>query len=116
LPEFCGHTETIISVVSQTVSHWLSESPNSLLHTQLELEARVGIGPETPHFEIENTRIHWLIKRTLPLLAPNRTYSFGVRFGVRSATRRAVAFAGWGKLGGLLVREMVASARWAATA
>jgi hypothetical protein len=32
-------------VVSQTVSHWLSEPPNSLLHTQLELEARVGIDP-----------------------------------------------------------------------
>ena len=31
-------------VVSQTVSHWLTETPNSLLHTQLELEARVGIG------------------------------------------------------------------------
>ena len=31
-------------IVSQTVSHWLSESPNSLLLMQLELEARVGIG------------------------------------------------------------------------
>jgi len=31
-------------IVSQTVSHWLSETPNSLLHTQLELEAGVGIG------------------------------------------------------------------------
>jgi hypothetical protein len=30
-------------IVSQTVSHWLPESPNPLLHTQLELEARVGI-------------------------------------------------------------------------
>src|ERR1035438_6948914 len=30
-------------IVSQTVSHWLSESPNSLLLMQLELEARVGI-------------------------------------------------------------------------
>jgi hypothetical protein len=31
-------------IVSQTVSHWLSESPNPLPHTRLELEARVGIG------------------------------------------------------------------------
>jgi hypothetical protein len=31
-------------IISQTVSHWLSLTPNSLLHTQLELEARVGIG------------------------------------------------------------------------
>ena len=30
-------------IVNQTVSHWLSASPNPLLHTQLELEARVGI-------------------------------------------------------------------------
>ena len=32
-------------IVSQTVSHWASETPNSVLHTQLELEARVGIEP-----------------------------------------------------------------------
>jgi hypothetical protein len=31
-------------VVSQTVSHWLSLTPNSMLLKQLELEARVGIG------------------------------------------------------------------------
>ena len=30
-------------IVSQTVSHWLSETPNSLPHMRLELEARVGI-------------------------------------------------------------------------
>ena len=30
-------------IVSQTVSHWLSVTPNSLLHTQLEMDARVGI-------------------------------------------------------------------------
>src|ERR1039458_4305006 len=39
-------------IVSQTVSHWLSESPNSLLLMQLKLEARVGIGrvsPSTSH-------------------------------------------------------------------
>jgi hypothetical protein len=35
-------------IVSQTVSHWLSETPNSLLHSQLELEARVGIGQDSP--------------------------------------------------------------------
>ena len=35
---------TIISVVSQTVSHWLSQLPISLLRSQLEMEARVGIG------------------------------------------------------------------------
>jgi len=35
-------------IVSQTVSHWLSVSPNSLLHMQLELEARVGIGQISP--------------------------------------------------------------------
>jgi hypothetical protein len=35
-------------IVSQTVSHWLSHFPNSLLHTQLELEARVGIGQISP--------------------------------------------------------------------
>ena len=29
----------------KNVSHWLSETPNSLLHAQLELEARVGIEP-----------------------------------------------------------------------
>jgi hypothetical protein len=34
-------------IVSQTVSHWLSESPNSLLLKQLELEARVGIERES---------------------------------------------------------------------
>ena len=49
------------------------------------LEARVGIGPETPLFEGKNARFHWLIKRTLPLLSRNRTYAFGVRFGVRHA-------------------------------
>jgi hypothetical protein len=31
-------------IVSQTVSRRLSRFPNSLLHKQLELEARVGIG------------------------------------------------------------------------
>jgi hypothetical protein len=35
-------------IVSQTVSHWLSHFPNSLLQPQLELEARVGIGQFTP--------------------------------------------------------------------
>jgi hypothetical protein len=35
-------------IVSQTVSHWASETPNSLLHAQLELEARVGIGQISP--------------------------------------------------------------------
>jgi hypothetical protein len=32
-------------IVSQTVSHWLSEPPKPLLHSQMELEARVGIEP-----------------------------------------------------------------------
>src|SRR5271163_2613824 len=39
-------------IVSQTVSHWLSETPNPLPHTRLELEARVGIErvpPSTSH-------------------------------------------------------------------
>jgi hypothetical protein len=31
-------------IVSQTVSRWPSHFPNSLLHKQLDLEARVGIG------------------------------------------------------------------------
>lgn len=45
VPEYWNNTETGASAVSQTVSHWLSEPPNSLLHRQLELEARVGIEP-----------------------------------------------------------------------
>ena len=32
-----------LSVVSQTVSHWLSQLPNSLVLQHLEMEARVGI-------------------------------------------------------------------------
>jgi len=31
-------------IVSQTVSHRLSKPPKPLLHSQMELEARVGIG------------------------------------------------------------------------
>ena len=34
-----------LSVVSQTVSHWLSQLPKPLMHTHLDLEARVGIEP-----------------------------------------------------------------------
>jgi hypothetical protein len=40
-------------IVSQTVSHWLSVSPNPLLHTQLELEARVGIGHLSPPLQLK---------------------------------------------------------------
>jgi hypothetical protein len=39
-------------IVSQTVSHWPSHFPNSLLQAQLELEARVGIEPG--HFTVPN--------------------------------------------------------------
>src|ERR1039457_1313149 len=49
-------------IVSQTVSHWLSESPNSLLHTQLELEARVGIEPTDEAFA-EPCLTSWLPRR-----------------------------------------------------
>src|SRR5438132_461808 len=34
-----------LSVVSQTVSHWLSHPRKPLMHTHLDLEARVGIEP-----------------------------------------------------------------------
>jgi len=40
-------------IVSQTVSHWLSETPNSLLLMQLELEARVGIELPIPRRLLE---------------------------------------------------------------
>jgi hypothetical protein len=42
-------------IVSQTVSHWLSHFPNSLLHNQLELEARVGIGRLTVYLQAKYT-------------------------------------------------------------
>ena len=42
----------MVKTVSQTVSHWHPETPNSLLHTQLELEARVGIAQGLPLFLI----------------------------------------------------------------
>jgi hypothetical protein len=38
-------------IVSQTVSHWPSHFPNSLLLKQLELEAEVGIGRFTPRLQ-----------------------------------------------------------------
>src|ERR1017187_7300626 len=37
----------------QTVSHWLSQLPNSLLLPQLEMEARVGIGRLMPVSEVK---------------------------------------------------------------
>jgi hypothetical protein len=40
-------------IVSQTVSHWLSVTLKSLLHTQLELEARVGIGHIFPPLHLK---------------------------------------------------------------
>ena len=49
-------------IVSQTVSHWLSESPNSLLLQQLELEARVGIEPTNAAFA-EPCLTTWLPRR-----------------------------------------------------
>src|ERR1017187_4894301 len=38
----------MVKTVSQTVSHWLPESPMPLLHTQSSMEARVGIGELSP--------------------------------------------------------------------
>ena len=43
--QFWNNPKNVSQTVSQTVSHWLSATHNSLLHTQLELEARVGIEP-----------------------------------------------------------------------
>jgi hypothetical protein len=54
-------------IVSQTVSHRLSWTPNSLLHTQLELEARVGIGLATVTYNEILPAFPELLKRTLPL-------------------------------------------------
>jgi hypothetical protein len=44
LKQSWNNPKIVSQTVSQTVSHWLSHFPNSLLHAQLELEARVGIG------------------------------------------------------------------------
>jgi hypothetical protein len=49
-------------IVSQTVSHWLSETPNPLLHPQLELEAGVGIEPTNAAFA-EPCLTTWLPRR-----------------------------------------------------
>lgn len=49
-------------IVSQTVSHWLFQRPNSLLHTQLKLEARVGIEPTNAAFA-EPCLTTWLPRR-----------------------------------------------------
>jgi hypothetical protein len=40
-------------IVSQTVSHWLSLRPKPLLHTQLRMEARVGIGHIFPPLHLK---------------------------------------------------------------
>jgi hypothetical protein len=50
------------------VSHWLSETPNPLPHTRLELEARVEIGRLMSDFQGQNTRFHSGIQVTLALL------------------------------------------------
>lgn len=60
-------------IVSQTVSHWLPHFPNSKLHTQLELEARVGIGELSPRKQGENSGFCWQFKhirfnRIIPFL------------------------------------------------
>jgi len=47
--------------------HWLPELPNPLLHTQLELEARVGIGRFTSCFEVKNMRFRQQKQQTLAL-------------------------------------------------
>jgi hypothetical protein len=48
-------------IVSQTVSHWLSAPPKPLLHSQMDLEARVGIEQKFWSFP----------KSTTPLLPPH---------------------------------------------
>jgi len=52
-------------------------------HKQFGLEARVGIDRNTPVFMAFLAYPAALLKLTLPQLDLTRTYSFGVRFGVR---------------------------------
>src|SRR5271168_3928457 len=60
-------------IVSQTVSHWLSAASNSLLHTQLEMEARVGIGEAKPVLPPGNLsgRVQACLSRLKPTQARN---------------------------------------------
>jgi hypothetical protein len=51
MPDYAGFLR-IGKLVSVLVSVWTPEPPKPMLHTQLELEARVGIGrvpPSTSH-------------------------------------------------------------------
>jgi hypothetical protein len=51
MPDYSGFLR-IGKLVSVLVSFWTPEPPKPMLHTQLELEARVGIGripPSTSH-------------------------------------------------------------------
>jgi hypothetical protein len=44
LKQSWNNPKVVSQTVSQTVSRWASETPNSLLLQQLGMEARVGIG------------------------------------------------------------------------
>ena len=69
----------------QTVSHWLSQLPNSLLRSQLKLEARVGIGRLKRRFHVKNAIFYGLIKQTLiqrvSMLIGSAGYSIIVSIG-----------------------------------
>ena len=48
-------------MVSVLVSLWTPEPPKPLLHTQLELEARVGIELKQVDFGVNFARFYWLV-------------------------------------------------------
>jgi hypothetical protein len=56
---------------------------NPLLHTQLGLEARVGIGLKTPQSRDKITQFHALLKRNRPLLVHCFSLQVDARFDAR---------------------------------
>jgi hypothetical protein len=57
MPDYAGFLR-IGNVVSVLVSCWTPEPPKPLLHTQLELEARVGIGHLPPYTSHSKSTIY----------------------------------------------------------
>jgi hypothetical protein len=55
-PDYAGFLR-IGKMVSVLVSVWTPEPPKPLLHTQLELEARVGIGQTLPSTSLSKSTV-----------------------------------------------------------
>ena len=70
-----------------------SAQRNSLILNTVELEARVGIGLQTPRFREKMAHLEPLLKHNPPLSGITQTYTVGVRFGVRIRSRNRAVYA-----------------------